>query len=87
MNESGVAGMEIDGGWFGLFVPAGTPPEVIARLNGEARKALAVPSVRERMNALGLDPVGSLSAEFRAQVESQYKAYAEMVRIAGIQPE
>jgi tripartite-type tricarboxylate transporter receptor subunit TctC len=87
MEESGVAGMELDGGWFGLFAPAGTPPEIIARLSGETRKALALPSVHERMNALGLDPVGSLPAEFRAQVEAQHKAYAEMVRLAGVQPE
>lgn len=87
MGEAGVLGMEIDGGWYGVFAPSGTPREIVARLNGEISRALAVPPVRERLNALGLDPVGSSSADFRIQVEVQTKAYAEMVRLAGIEPE
>jgi len=87
MSEAGVQGMEIDGGWYALFGPGNLPTEVIAKLHTEVLRALADPTVRERLGALGLDPVGNAPAEFKAQVESQIKAYAEMVRLAGIQPE
>jgi tripartite-type tricarboxylate transporter receptor subunit TctC len=87
MREAGISGMEIDGGWYGLFAPAGTPRAVVDRLNAETRKALADPSVRERLAALGLEPVGSSPEEFRKFFDEQIKAYAEMVRVAGIRPE
>lgn len=87
MGEAGVQGMEIDGGWYGLFGPGNLPADVIAILHTEVLRALADPTVRERLGALGLDPVGNSPPEFKAQVESQIKAYAEMVRLAGIQPE
>lgn len=87
MSEAGVQGMEIDGSWYGLFGPGNLPAEVIAKLHAEVRRAIADPTVRERLGALGLDPVGNAPAEFKAQVESQIKAYAEIVRLAGIQPE
>ena len=49
LTESGVPGMEIDAGWFGLFAPAKTPVEIINRLHSEVRTALAKPAVRERL--------------------------------------
>lgn len=87
MAEAGVANMEIDGGWHGLFVPANTPPDVVTRLAAEARKALDNAGVRERLAALGLDPIGAPPEVFRPFVAQQIKAFAEMVKLAGIQPE
>ncbi len=87
MSEAGIAGMEIDGGWYGLFGPANMALEVVARLHGEIRKAIANPTVRERLGALGLDPLGSPPADFKTLFESQIRSYAEMVKLAGIQPE
>jgi tripartite-type tricarboxylate transporter receptor subunit TctC len=87
LTESGVPGMEIDAGWFGLFAPAKTPVEIINRLHSEVRTALAKPAVRERLIEQGFPPVGNTPAQFRATVEAEIKAYAEMVRLAKIQPE
>jgi tripartite-type tricarboxylate transporter receptor subunit TctC len=87
MAEAGVPGMEIDAGWFGLFAPAGTPADIVAKLHAETRAALGNASVRERLLAQGLTPVGNSPAEFRAYVDSEIKTYAEMVRLAGIEPE
>ena len=87
MREAGVQGMEVDGGWYGLFAPARTPAPIVARLQAETRKAATDPKVRERFEALALHPVGDPPAEFRKFFYEQIKAYAEMVRIAGIQPE
>jgi len=87
LAEAGVPGMEIGAGWFGLFAPAGVPADVLAKLSGEVRSALVNQQVRERLVAQGLLPVGDSPAEFRAYVESEIKAYAEMVKLAGIEPE
>jgi len=85
--EAGVADMQIDGGWHGVFVPAKTPPEIIATLHAELAKALKAPMVLERFASLGLEPIGTGPAEFKPFVAAQVKAYAEMVKIAGITPE
>lgn len=87
LAEAGVPNLVIDGGWFGLLAPGKTPPEIIARLHEEVKKALATPFVRERLAPLGLDPVGDSPAEFRAFIEAQVKHYAEVIKIAKIQPE
>lgn len=87
MAEAGMQNMELDGGWHGMLAPAGTPPEVIARLAAELKKALATPVVIERLDGLGLVPVGNTPAEFRATIEEQVRLFAEMVRLAGITPE
>jgi tripartite-type tricarboxylate transporter receptor subunit TctC len=87
MAEAGVSGMEIDAGWFGMFAPAGTPAEIVSKLHGEIRTALGNQPVRERLQAQGFIPVGNPPAEFKAYVEKEIKAYAEMVRLAAIEPE
>ena len=87
MKEAGVNGMEIDGGWYGLFAPAGTPPAIVEKLQAATRAAVNDPKLRERFEALALTPVGNAPAEFRKFFLEQIKAYAEMVRVAGIQPE
>ncbi len=87
MAEGGVNGVEMDGGWYGMFAPAGTPPEIVNKLYAEIRKALALPAVKERLNGLGLDAVGNSPADYRKLVEQQIRDYAEMVKLAGIPPE
>jgi tripartite-type tricarboxylate transporter receptor subunit TctC len=87
MAEAGLKDMELDGGWFGLFAPAKTPKEVLARVETEVKAALANPAVRERFASLGVEPVGNSSAEFAAFVRRETKTYAERVRLAGIKGE
>jgi len=87
MMEAGVPDFEVDSGWQGLYAPADCPREIVAKLQGEVLLALANPQVRERIAALGLEPVGSAPAEFGLFVQAEFKKYAEMVRAAGIQPE
>ena len=87
LTEAGVSGMEIDAGWFGLFAPANVPAEIVTKLSSEIRAALANPQVRERLQTRGFMPVGNSPAEFKVYVESEIRAYAEMVKLAGIEPE
>ena len=85
MNEAGVAGTDMDASWHGLFAPARTPPSVIARLESELRRALALPGVRAQFTKLGLNVVGSPAAEFRPFVANAIRRMGEIVRIAGVE--
>ena len=84
--ESGVPGFEVYE-WNGLFAPAGTPPAVLQRLETETRTALATPELRQRLTELGVQPVGSSSAEFRDFVQRETTRWAGVIRSAGIRIE
>jgi tripartite-type tricarboxylate transporter receptor subunit TctC len=80
--ESGLAGFDIST-WFGVFAPAGTPRETIARLHDEFTRALAAPDVRERMINLGAEPVGNNPAEFAAYIRAEADKYARVIKASG----
>ena len=73
--------------WFGLFAPAKTPREIVEKLNREAEKVLDTPKVRERLTALGVDPMIMSPAEFDAYVRKDIVASAALVKSADIKPE
>lgn len=87
MAEAGVQGMEFDGGWFGMFAPAKTPPAIVSRLQRAARDALNTPEIRERLAGFGMRGVGDEPAEFAKFVQAQVRMYADIVKAANIQPE
>ena len=66
--------------WVGMLVPAGTPKEIVARLNAEARKALADPEVRGKLAAQGFDVVGSAPEEFLAFARAESQKWAKVIR-------
>ncbi|MBN9447066.1 MAG: tripartite tricarboxylate transporter substrate binding protein [Bosea sp.] len=80
--EAGVPGYEF-ASWHGVFVPAGTPPAVVERLNAELNKIVADPAVRERMAALNIELVGGTSAAFGDFIKAETGKIAELVRISG----
>ena len=80
--ESGLPGFEVIA-WFGLFAPAGTPAAVIDRLNAEANKALAMPSVRENLMTQGFELMGGTVAEFAAFVRNEIDKWAKVVKATG----
>jgi tripartite-type tricarboxylate transporter receptor subunit TctC len=79
--------MEFDGGWFAMFGPANMPETLLNKIHSEVRAALSTTTVRERFDAMGLVSLGTSPAEFRPFLESQVKAYAEMIKLAGVDPE
>ena len=83
MAESGVRDYEVVG-WQGLFGVAGTPPEIVVRLQAEVSKALRLLEVRERLAALGAEPVGSTPAEFGAFVRAENARWGRIIREKGI---
>lgn len=76
---------EVEGeGWFAFIVPAGTPKEIIALLNGEIRKALALPDIKEKMEALGFTALGTTPEEAAALFRSESARWTKVIREAGI---
>jgi tripartite-type tricarboxylate transporter receptor subunit TctC len=80
--ESGLPGFDIST-WFGIFVPAGTPKAAVDRLYDEFAKALNAPDVREKMFALGAEPVASRPEDFAAFVKAEAAKYAKLVKSSG----
>jgi tripartite-type tricarboxylate transporter receptor subunit TctC len=80
--ESGLAGFDIST-WFGIFAPAGTPREAIARLHAEFTRALATPDVREKMLNMGAEPVGNTPAEFATFIRAEAEKYARVIKASG----
>jgi tripartite-type tricarboxylate transporter receptor subunit TctC len=85
--EAGLPSFQMDGGWFGMFAPAGTPSAVIDRLNKEVRTALADPAVVKRFQGLGVASAPTTPEEFRKFLAEETAKYAEYVRLAGVQLE
>jgi tripartite-type tricarboxylate transporter receptor subunit TctC len=83
MTESGVKGME-DGSWYGLFVPTGTSPAIVAYLQQAMVKTLADPEVSGRIRSTGQEPVGSPTADFQAFFKSEIARFARVIEAAKI---
>jgi tripartite-type tricarboxylate transporter receptor subunit TctC len=86
MDEAGMKGYDTST-WGGLLAPAGTPKDVIAKLNAEVDKALAAPDVREKLAAAGIEPGGGTSQHFSSFIQSEMVRWAKVAKDAGIQPE
>jgi tripartite-type tricarboxylate transporter receptor subunit TctC len=69
--------------WFGLLAPAGTPPEIVQRVQQETAKALAVPAIRERLQAQGAIPSGNTPAEFTKFIADETAKWAKVVKASG----
>ena len=81
--ESGVPGYDVVA-WFGMFAPANTPREIVAKLNAEAKRALQSPEVTRRMEIEGTDIVGSSVPVFAAEVQAEYAKWRELVKKTGM---
>jgi tripartite-type tricarboxylate transporter receptor subunit TctC len=81
--ERGFAGYEISS-WQGAWAPAGTPKDVVAKINGELVRMLAVPEIRARIQREGADPVGSAPDAFAHRVSSEIAKWSKVIKSAGI---
>jgi tripartite-type tricarboxylate transporter receptor subunit TctC len=70
--------------WFGVFLPAKTPREIVGRLHDETLKALQSPKVKETLASLGVDPMVMTPAEFQALVEKEIGTDAALAKAAGL---
>jgi tripartite-type tricarboxylate transporter receptor subunit TctC len=69
--------------WFGLLAPAGTPPDIVGRLQAETAKALATPAMKERLQSQGATPSGMTSAEFARLIDAETRKWAGVVKASG----
>jgi tripartite-type tricarboxylate transporter receptor subunit TctC len=86
LQESGVRGYDTTL-WTGMLAPAGTPREIVARLNGEIVAALAKPEVRDALAKQGAEPIPSTPEQFAAAIRSELQTMGALVKEAGIKVE
>jgi tripartite-type tricarboxylate transporter receptor subunit TctC len=86
LDETGLKGFETVA-WFGLFAPAGTPPELIARVRDEVARMVATPQMRTLIESLGGEPVGGTSEAFREVVRADVAKWKRVVAAARISAE
>jgi hypothetical protein len=81
-EAAGLKGFEASS-WFGLMAPAGTPVDIINRVQQEVAKSLNTPAIKEKMLAQGAIPSGNTPAQFLAFIESEHKKWAQVVKASG----
>jgi tripartite-type tricarboxylate transporter receptor subunit TctC len=86
MVEAGIPGYELTN-WFGLMVPAGTPRDIVTRINTDVAKVLKMPDVRERLLGMAAEPVGSTPEQFSAFLKSETAKWAKVIKDGGITAE
>jgi len=82
MAEAGVPGYEALV-WVGLLAPAGTPQDIIAKLNGEIAKLLGLPDVQQLLASAGIDPTPTTPEEFGAYLRNEFDKWGKVVRDSG----
>lgn len=83
LAESGVKGADFDA-WFMVFAPAGTPADVVTRLNRESNAVLKLPEVRKKLSIIGVEAVGGTTDDAVQTVKQDYERYRRMVADFGI---
>jgi tripartite-type tricarboxylate transporter receptor subunit TctC len=83
MEESGFPGFNVTT-WWGMFAPVGTPAAVIDRLNRATVKIMATPEMREKLAAIGLEPMGGTPAEFSAAIRAEAPYWERLIKEAGV---
>jgi tripartite-type tricarboxylate transporter receptor subunit TctC len=80
---AGYPGLDGDG-WVGALVPAGTPRDIVVLLNREIARVIALPDVKERFAALGLDPVGGTPDDFARDLRAEGEKWEKVIRAANL---
>ncbi len=84
--ESGLPGFEVSN-WIGLFAPAGTPPDIVAKLNAEVQKIMRSPDVQKRLEAEGARFIATTPAQFAAFQRDELLKWAKIIKDANIKAE
>ena len=84
--EAGLPGYEVTT-WSGIYVPTGTPQPIVDQLNAEINRMVQQADVRERLQSIGLQPVGGTPAALGDYLKSEIARWTKVVKAAGIKPE
>lgn len=83
LAEAGLPGFDI-ASWFGVMAPAGTPPEIVAKLSAEISRSLASDDVKQQFAAIGAEPVGNTPAQMRSQIQTEIGRFGKLVKQANL---
>ena len=82
LAESGLPGFEASS-WFGLVAPAGTPPSIVTKINGEVAKWLATPEAKEKLSKQGANAFGGTPEDFAKHIAAETAKWAKVVKESG----
>ena len=85
-EEEGIRGFDVTN-WYGVMAPGGTPREIVSKLNADINKAMQVPEVRARLEAVGTQLNEQSAAQFEAFMKSEVAKYAKLIKSANIRVE
>ena len=85
-TESGIPGLEFSN-WFGMFAPAGTPPDIVTRLNRELNAITRSPDVVERLDRAGAEGAGGTPEQFARTYTDEHDSWKAVIKRANIKPE
>jgi len=86
VSESGLPGFEVSN-WIGLFAPAGTPPDIVSKLNAEVQKIMSSPDVQKRLEAEGARFIATTPAQFASFQKEELVKWAKIIKDANIKAE
>lgn len=86
LEEAGLEGFDI-GTWFGVLAPAGTPANIVERLNQEINTILTAPEFQERMRKQGAEPMIGSPADFAKRIDDETNKFGALVKEAGVKIE
>jgi tripartite-type tricarboxylate transporter receptor subunit TctC len=86
LHEAGIPGYDVTS-WAGLFAPAGTPGEIVTRLNDEVRKIIADPDAKAKIAVTGFDAFSGPPETLAAFVQSELATWGKLIKDAGIEPQ
>jgi len=83
LAEAGVPGFDVSS-WYGIYAPAGLPPDMVAKLNAAFNEALRTPEIRERLTTQGWTVVGGTPEQFAAHTQAEFERWARVVKSANV---
>ncbi len=86
LAEAGVPGFDVSS-WQALYMPAGTPPAIVAKLNAEVQKIVALPEVKAKMEALGLEYTPNTPAQFAEFQKAEQAKWAKVIKEGNVKPD
>ena len=86
MSEGGIKDFEM-ATWYGMLAPAGTPPELVAKIQSDSARVLSDPATRERLTQMGVDLVLNTPDEFKAYLQSEIARYTKIIKANGLKAE
>lgn len=86
MSEGGIKDFEM-ATWYGMLAPAGTPPELVAKIQRDSARALSDPETRERLTKMGVDLILNTPEEFKAYLNSEIARYTKIIKANGLKAE